>query len=133
MAADASESACTRACCSEYFRKRQRMMDYFQVNMLECMELSSTRRCAHMCTDEDGIIGAHEAPAFFLPSGLPGDVLSRIWRLSAPDNALRTPVSAASALTEAGSAILWKQTKHHTEKPHWHISQGICLRQGVAY
>lgn len=106
VAADASESACTRAFCSSLLLKRQRMMHHFQVNMLGRLELSSTRRCAHMRTDEDGVIGAHEAPAFFLPSGLPGDVLSRIWRLSAPDNSLRTPVSAASALTEAGSAIL---------------------------
>ena len=44
--------------------------------------------------DRDGVIGPEEAPLFFRPSGLPGDVLSKIWRLSASQNALRSPVRA---------------------------------------
>lgn len=57
--------------------------------------------------DGDGMIGAHEAPAFFLPSGLPGDVLSRIWRLSAPDNALRTPVCFKASSVTVAQCIAW--------------------------
>ena len=38
------------------------------------------------------MIGPEEAPVFFSPSRLPGDVLSKIWRLSASQNALRSPV-----------------------------------------
>ena len=45
-----------------------------------------------MSPDGDGIISPMEAPPFFRPSGLPEHVLSNIWRLSAPENALRSPV-----------------------------------------
>lgn len=42
--------------------------------------------------DGDGVVSPFEAPAFFRPSGLPEHVLSKIWRLSAPQNVLRSPV-----------------------------------------
>jgi len=81
--------------------------EWTESHLQECLASAELIKDAFVAADAngDGMIGAHEAPAFFLPSGLPGDVLSRIWRLSAPDNALRTPGQLRVALNMSLQAM----------------------------
>lgn len=80
------------------------------------------------CPDGDGIISPMEAPPFFRPSGLPEHVLSNIWRLSAPQNALRSPVSSRFCTSEHCPACV--QHILQREAVHAHCKMSAAHAQG---